>query len=489
MQDVERRPQRPHNRGRVFMLAVIIAALLAGAFFLFRRPKAPAPYIPSSNARHVVLVSVEPGQITSFSARPTYAEPYTLVARAETFVPPDTPDFVMDPNRLDVIIGSLSHIEAMDDFGPLVLMDDETLEDFGLGTEAFVLEATYADGSSVRMHIGHRLHGELPLQYLMVEGSPNLYAISADIRDTFDRALNTLHHVPPINFTPSLLHRLTITGNQPLVLQHLEHDLWMMEEPFPYPADKQAMQQLLKSIGDMRLAAFVAPATEQNLLKYGFSQPKAAVRFELKPSTITSVDDAGEVAGVRHVEAQTVALTFGDDASEFGWYCLYDGAIYQASDLSMGFLLQKSWRGFASTAPVDVPLSAVMRLRAEANGITQSFDIALTERVLPNNELLRDDMGDLLYDFAISQNGREIEPALVTQPYARLMQLQAMGSLPEAYVPQGSPLLSLEIITPNYSRSVAFYRYDGLHAAMSVGGVFLHFVDMAALSAIVFTGS
>ncbi len=486
MRQVERKAANKKRKARIWMLAVFALLLVAALLFLLlRKPVQVAP-VPSTQRNNVVLLSVERDQLRKFTASPTHAPPYTFTWQDASFIPDGNPAFELDSNQLDVILGTLAHIEAADHFGKLELMPNETLEDFGLGSAAFTLAAEYADGQRIKLAIGNRVHGELPLDYMMVEGSDILYAISADIRDTFDRPMNNLHVVPAINFTPELVSRLTVKGQNPFIIRHLEHDLWVVEEPFHYPAEKAAVQQLLKQIGDMRLASFIAPATEQTQSEYGFDEDVVQVAFELLPSTITSVGAQGEVVASKEVDAQTVTFLFGNSIADTGWYCLYDGVIYQVSDLSMGFLMRDDWRMFASTNPIDIPLSTVRMLTVEKDGAEKAYRIALTEQVLPNNKLLMDELGDTLYSFLITQSGNEIAPEQVTQPYAKLMELRVRGRLPEDYQPNSPALLSIRIDAGTYGRDIAFYEYDALHVALSVDGKCLHYVDRSILDEIHF---
>lgn len=486
MQDVSRKPKKPKISRRLLALGILGAIIVASGLYLLWNKPSPISYVPQAQHRQVLLVSTQSDQLRAFTAWPTRAEAYSIRQLDGALFPPAQPEFMMDPHLQEVILGTLAHIETADDFGPLELLPEESLEDFGLGRSAFQLQAEYEDGTDIRLSIGNRIHGELPLDYLMVEGSDHLYAISADVRDTFDRPLTHLHHVPPVRFNPELLDRLAISNVHPFTLRRLEHNLWQMELPFPYPADALQVQKLLKQIASMRLAAYVGPADDSNLERFGFTPPSAVAAFHLKESTITSLDDKGQVVSTQDVPPHTITLSFGDPVAGAGWYVLYNDTIYQASDLSLGFLMRMDWHALASSQPIDIPLSAVHELRVTQGIRSQAFDIALTEQVLPNNELMRDEVGDPLFDFLISQEGQELPALRVTQPYSKLMDIRGMGRLPAGFVPEGEAILTLAIVAQNYTRQVTFYPYDGLHAAMGVDGMFLHFIDQSLLDDIIF---
>jgi hypothetical protein len=238
------------------------------------------------------------------------------------------------------------------------------------------------------------------------------------------------------------------------------------------------VQWMLQQVSQMRLAAYVADAMTENLAQYGLDSPPRRVRFELSKSLISTipVDDTSPVT--KEVDAQDLVFSIGDEIPGRGFYCLYNDVIYLASDLSMGFLLENDLHVYIGEHPIDVPYSRLSRLVASWPQGGTSFNLSLVEHILPNNEIALDERGSVLYDYLVTSMGRDIDPAVFIDTYAKLMKIKAVGNLPPAYsVSDQAPVLSLSLCFEGQERQIAFYAYDALHMAAEVNGNLMHYVS------------
>lgn len=481
---LENVPRRKHGVSRRWSVAIALLALVmvAGVTALLLA-KPPAPDLPPKEDHSVLLRQAAKDDLKSITITQPGRSSYRLLVNDGLLSVPDTDGFVMDAALQERMISTLLYVEALDDLGPLTKEDWLHLEDYGLGQSAFGLSIDYADGTSLDLHIGDRIPGELPEDYLLVGGQDRLYSIAVDVRNTFDRRLNQLHHVPRIDFSTELLDRVDFQGTDALTLVKLASGTWQMEQPITAPADVVAIQRLLKQINAMRFAAFVTDATPESLAGFGLLNPRSSVTFYLAPSVISEYSPEGQLLSQQSVAEQSITISFGDEVPGVGFYCLYNDTVYQSTDLSMGFLYRMDPRSFIGKHPVDLPLSSLKRFLWRIPGYSRDYGISLVESILPNNELARDEAGEVLHEYLITYEDIEVPAEDVAEAYSQLMSLSGSGPVPADFSPQGEPLLAVELHHANGIRSVVFWSLDTLSAAVEVNGSILYSIEKHALNA------
>ncbi|MHC1786180.1 MAG: DUF4340 domain-containing protein [Christensenellales bacterium] len=483
MHGVERRLKRsPGPRTRALLLLCLLAAIII--LFLWLDPfgwtAKPNPVISGETDTGKLLFSAQREDLRSFTITPRGGEPYTIEHKGEGFVLQGDADYPLDRVMIDNMVDAIVYLEVSDTVTDLG-QGQADLAPYGLLDGALHVSAQFASDARISFTIGNRAPYEAPRDYIMVTGDTLLYLIPADVREALDYRLNMIHTVPDINFTPDLLDMLTITGNTSLTLRRLTQDLWEITEPLQYPADKGKIDQMLQQVSGMRLAAYVAPADEGSLRSFGLDQPRYRVQMHLPQSVISSYPDGAAEPVVSQVAAQVMTFLIGDAIEPLGFYCLYNGAVYQASDLSMGFMLNTAVDDYLSGAPVDVPLGLVTGLTLNWAQESRSYEISLYEHILPNNEIALDEEGRTLYDYLVMQEGEEIPATPLVSFYAKLMGIRAAGSLPDYYAVTGNAVLSVNLRFLGQQRQIDFFPYDALHMAVAVNGRALHYVKSAAV--------
>lgn len=473
-------------KGRL-ALSVSILALAATVYFLTRPPKLPPPEpLPDTSA---ILFSAQEEELLSFTVKRPGEEAYTVLKTYEGFQLLGQEYYVLNPEVIGQMADNLAFLNAEETFESDVMSDPSWhADDFGLNEEALEVSARFQDGRSYTLYLGSAVPGETPKDYGQLKGDAALYGFSPALREVFDHPKTWLHAVPQINFSPELLNTLTLTGpEETLSIRRIEDDIWELSSPVSYPVSSGSVESLKTHISGMRLAGFVDQASRLDLEDYGLQTPQLTVAFDLSPSLITRYDEGLEPTSADEVEAQQIVLAFGGRVRDIGYYCLFDGAVYQVTDLSMGFLPKMRAADYLSAYPVNIPLNRVNTLEVTGNdGLSKKLTVELVEEVLPNNQLSRNQNGETLYTFVFSDpSGAEIEATRAAALYESLMAIRSTGSLDASSgePTSGEALLTVSLEYGGNRRTVKLYPYDALHAAIEVNGTVCFYTDRAYVEA------
>lgn len=479
MQPVRKKKLKKPLAARLLILA---ALLLLGALVWFGLLDKKVPPLISHEEERLSLIQVEEERLLRFEVRSSKGDAFTLVRENDGFVVEGRPDFVLDPLELELMVRDLTVLSANELAGE-VHLDEASLAMLGLGREAARVTAHYEGGSLTTLVFGDSAMTEIPSDYLMVEGSNRVYTVSPETRDHFDRELNTLHKIPAINFKPELVREIIMEGRDPFAMSQVE-GLWELSSPLHYPAGAQAVAALLNSVGKMRLALYAGKADAETLKKTGLAEPKRTVTFRLLESVITGFDEQGQPAGQARVPEQDVQFSVGGDIGNIGLYLLYDGQVYQASNVSMGFLRDTALVNLLSRNPVTMPINRLERLVIAENGKTRDYRIEMIEQVLPNNTIARDEQGNTLFEPWVTLNGEDVDSEAFLRDYLALMNLGGAGRLPEGYTNDGPPVKTYTFYQHGGTRELALVPYDALHYALRVNGHYVDYVSRAAADAL-----
>lgn len=487
MQEVRRRQIKPPRRRlRWLLLALLLASAALGWWLLSRGGKLPQPAVrlDAQRPQMELLFSAELNELASFTVKPYKGDAYRIERKGDSFRLGDHPDAAIDQDTALHMAESLLHLTTLNSYGEI---GDAGLrpEQIGLDAQAFQASVQLQDGRQFAFRIGSRILGELPQDYLMVEGQSLLYGVDTDIRYALDRSANSLRQLPNINFTPDLLDLFTVEGAaQRFALRRISERLWELEEPRLAPASKGSVESLLAKLKDMRFASFVADVDEDSLARFGLTKPRLHVAFHLAASRISS--RYGQEKAQVEVDAQVILLEVGDEIPGIGFYCRYLDSIYQASDLSMGFLVKAQAESYVGP-PFDVPLSLVSKLSFEVPDRTTEIMLSLVEQVLPNNELERDEQGHVLYQYQALHEGKEIAAEPIAALYGELMQLGGFRPVQSHSIQtDAEPVLRIRLqFGDQRQREISFYRHDALHAVMAVNGRITSLLEMANLKPLI----
>ena len=472
-------PVRKKQQNQVawrWISAILGLLVLSGGVYMLLRPAVPGKPFNNLEQQRVALIQKDAKDLLRVDIINSQGGTFSLLNGPEGLKVEGLPDFVVDKLEAELIVKDLTQMYANEIAGELEAGENE-LDLLGLGDGAPRATAAYADGSSLTMVFGHSAHTEIPSDYLIVLGSPVVYTVSPETRDHFDRALETLHAVPAINFNPDLVDGVEVLGQRPFTLSQVE-GLWELTEPLLYPASSEAVRGLLSDIGNMRFALYAGEASGENLIKYGLAEPRRVITFMLADSLMTGYDSQGQETTTIEVPAQHLRIALGSDIENLGLYCLYEGKIYQASNASMGFLRDTVPDGLLSASPLNIPIARLNSLRVTAGGARREYQVTLAEKILPNNQLALDEAGNVLHEPYVSLNGVETDREAFFRQYLALMSLRRDGRLPEGYQPETlEPVKTYLFDTAQGARELALFPYGALHYAMRVNGVFVDYIS------------
>lgn len=490
MKEVRRRKPRKLQARTMALLLVALLAAIVGGIALLRKPKVPE-FLPgafdSQRPQIELLFSAELEELDAITIKPYKGEAYTLKYHNKQFELMGEPDAPVDQSIAMHMAGTLLHFTALSNLGEISsahLLPKQV----GIDETSLSVSLTLRDGRQFAFRIGDHMLGDLPQDYLMVGGKTMLYGVDTDIRYALDRSRQSLRRLPNINFAPDLLDAYVVESEgQRFALRRVTQELWEIEQPWLAPASLNSVKGLLSKLKELRFASYVGEANPESLKEYGLDNPRLRVSFHLAASSISGQDERGQSLQTIAVPEQVIRLQVGRDIPGTGFYCRYLDGIYQASDLSMGFLFKAQPEQYLGL-PFDVPLSLVSELRFEtpASGSRQ-YKLSLTEKVLPNNELMRDAQGNPLYQYDIRADGKEIAAEPVAKLYGELMQLGGFRPLGEDHrVQDADLLLRVQLrFAEGRQREVGFYRYDALHAALLINGRPVSYLPVASLQPLI----
>ena len=480
MKDV--RVKRKQGISRAMGVCIVICLLLSAlVLYIITRPKALPPPQPLPDTS-VMLFEAEKNELLSFTVKPSRGQAYTIVKQGEGYIAEGYPHYDLNLDLVDTMADDLLYLQAENNLGSYTKDDTVDFDIFGLGDDALEIKAVFTEGREYTLRIGSRIPGDTPGDYGMLQGTPNLYQMSITIKDAFDHPLTWLHNIPEVNFTPDLLESVRFErGKDSLVLRRIHDDVWVMDEPFSYPVSMDMINQLKESVGKMRFASFIDLAPRVDLADYGLDKPIGRVTFDLAASTITSYSSDMQTSSSLSVEAQQIVIDIGNAIDHLGFYCLYNGVVYQASSLSMGFMTDPDPESYLNRYPVSIPLNRLNTFNAASDdGLQISYRVELVEDIMPNNEVSRDAQDDTLYKIVFTNEaGEEVPAEDAAELYKRLMNIHATGKADESRSYEGvSPVFEARIQFGQLTRDIKFYPYDTLHAAIEVDGMVLYYTDL-----------
>lgn len=478
---------KKHKKFSLTQLSIIFAVLLillaASIYYVIDLNKKELPSLQIEKDLKVLLFKADKADLISFTISPSNGIDYTILNKDAEYVLKDHPDFVLNYSIIEEMVESLIYLEAEK---LLIEVEQMHLIDYGIDNSAVEVMANFNGNRSYSFKIGHRIPTDIPKDFGVFNNSGDLYAFGITLKDLFNQQMNWLHLVPDVNFTADLLDRVILENDKDrLILSRLEKDLWVLNEPFHYPVDKLKMNRVLSSISKMRFASFVDTASAESLRRYGLDHPRLTVTFLLAESTIKSTSILNGQSHVKAVEAQEMIIRIGDAIEGLGFYCQYFDKIYQASDLSMGFMLDLRTNNYLSQFPIDVPLNLVHSISFEQiDNEKSAYNVLLVEHILPNNQIAHDEQENILYDYyVLNEEAKEIDAEKFTKLYDSLSSIKALGHISNfSDRVMTSPILQVKINFLNENRIINFLPLDTLHAAIEVNGDIVHYTDIEKLN-------
>lgn len=478
MQSVEKRNHRKApRRAWLLLIAVLALGLAAGAYFLAEQPV--EEHAESHGYEAALIIEKSADEVLEVAAELELGEGWTLRQENGAISLAEDPDFTVDASWAGYILGAAAVIEA-----PATLAEDgsayASLADFGLDAPRAVVRIRYASGEEITLRIGDAVTAEAgSWLYMTVDGSPALYAIDKGTADIFttDRAL--LREIVQPTLHAQRFDRITLASPDSTVEWALSgaignsdaSERWSLTHPVAYPADATALASLREHIASLRLGAWVAEATPDNIALYGFDAPRLTLTVRQAAGDMGAANATGEYEVTSWPESVFTLAVGGAQTADID-YVLYEGHIYIASHYALAALMDLDWRETLSRFPVLTAAGNLRRLVIEENGaITEDFVITRTEQVAENNDLVTDYDGSVVYDRTVTRNGEPFAWDAFEGAYQKLVTVLVSGTLPQGWAQEAAPhtIYTFEDVDGTL-HTVALADFDALHDAVAVDG-------------------
>lgn len=453
------------------MLAVTVAALMLA--------RTPEEEIAETLDPSVVLYEYSYPDVVSITIRRGSEAPWTAVYSGEEAVTILGEDgFTLTREESHAFLLGAVCIVAED-----VLTDDpavyaDHLADFGLEFPQYEARIVYTDGTDITLRVGDQ-GPDGTWHYMLVSGDDRLFAFSNGSVESLFVNRDTLRKVDQPTLHKARIDRITLTGPEGIEAQWLlagsitdvdAVDKWQITTPFTYPADSTAMTTLLSNIANLRLGAYVCPATEENLIACGFDAPRLTIDIHMAAGTMGTTNAEGAVETTDWPES-TVTFVIGGEKSDMVDYVLCGDSIYISSHFTMGLFIDYDVAGTMSRYPVMTALGNLARLTIRQNGEHTEYILTRTEQVAENNELITDADGNVVYDTAVTCNGAPIDHAAFASAYNALSLVTVSGMLPEGESVTAEPHTVYTFADVNDTEhTVALASFDALHDTVIVDG-------------------
>ncbi len=469
MQPVRRKRQKGlNNKTKAIIILFLIA--LAITFILLSKPEQNKTDVSADNVFN--LLSVEKEDISRISIKPENGQEYSIEQTSDKkYYIKDEQDFLLDEDMVYSIFDTACFWEAHYKIGEN--FSDEKLNEFGISNDSLMVKIKLNQDKNYVFVFGDKINAENPFWYIYAQHENTLYATKINYTDIYNFTLKELYPVPEINFSSDLVDKITISGKGKEIIITRHEDLWGFESPVEYPLSKLSGEQLAKKIEKMRLAAYEAPKSEQNIKEYGLDTPEAIITFDIADSFVYSPD--GKKA---NVPKHQIKISIGSSIEGIGFYCLYENNIYKATSLSMGFLLDIKVKDMLLTSPVNISIDRLESLTFIKGDNIAAYSLVFTESVLKNNEIEKDEYGNTVYNLSVFKNGSEYDEQAFITNYTELTKLQIDGRLPDNFNKSAEKAsFSITLKYEGGERAIEFYPFDPLHSAVSIDGVFLHYIS------------
>ena len=483
MQQVEKKKPRALPRwGRVILL-LAAAALLAAAILVTLHLRQPVTPPAQTSADPVqTLFAHDPADVQGLAITRQGEDPWELRLDGESgcFVLQGENGFTLSAAMTARLQQAACVITCES-----TLSDDPAeyaahLADFGLDAPTRVAVITFADGSVRTLHIGSRAAHTAAWYYMTLDGDDRLYALSTGMVDELFVSRESLRDVTQPVIHKARINRITLhDGNggiraewalQGSIEEDDASERWQITEPFVYPADATAMASLLANAANLRLGAYVGPATAEALTAYGFDEPRLTIDIHMSEGAIATTGLDGAYTATDW-PAATVTFTIGGARSDMVDYVLHEGSIYVSSHFTMAVFLDADPRSFMNRYPVLTALGNLAALTVEENGTATRYELTRTERVAPNNDLVYDEAGNLVWDTHVTRNGEPLDASAFEAAYQRLVGVSVAGFIPEGDTVDAAPHTVFTFTDVDGTvNTIALTSYGVLHDAVSVNG-------------------
>lgn len=467
----------PTEKKRILLLffSLMMLCVIGACLLLVKDAEEEVHEAPADTT--VTLMNTDIAGVVSLTIRRNDESPWTAAPKGETVeITGDvTMTLTLDECR-DFLTGAAS-ITAED-----VLTDDPAdyaghLADYGLEDPRYEARIVYTDGVEVTLRVGDK-GPDGTWRYMLMSGDDRLFAFSNGSVESLFVNRDTLRKVNQPELHKARIDRITLTEGEQVIQWALEGDItaadaidrWHITQPFAYPADSTAMEQVLSSASKLHLSAYVAPATAENLDKYGFEMPRMIIDIHQAEGTIAVTGTDGAAHPTTYPES-TVTFVIGGEKSDMVDYVRCGDGIYLSSHFTMGVFMGYDVTATMSRYPVMTALGNLSRLTIREGDVVTDYALTRTEQVAANNELITDEAGAPVYTVTVTCNGSPLDYAAFEAAYNALALVTVSGTLPvnEALTAEPHTVCTFTDVDGTV-HTVELVTFDVLHDAVIVDG-------------------
>lgn len=483
MLTVEKKKRRTHRRqGRLMLLLIAMLALAAVLIAVWRLNTDASETLTSSVSTVETLFSYPAEDVQAITIHRSGEDAWTVrLDEASGLLRLEGEDgFLLSEETSAALQEAAATITCEQ-----VISSDPTeytdhLADFGLDEPDCTAVIAFSDGTTRTLRIGDRAAHTAAWYYMTIDGDDRLCALSTGMVEALFVSRESLWDVTQPTIHKSRIDRITLRGSGGSIQGEwtLQSDIaaddaserWLITAPFTYPADATAMSTLLANAENLRLGAYVAPASAENLTAYGFDTPRLTIEIHMAAGTIGTTNIDGAFTTEDWPES-SVTLVVGGERSDMVDYVLHEGSIYVSSHFTMGVFLDADPRSSMTRYPVLTALGNLAALTITKDGAATAYALTRTEQVAPNNDLVYDDDGNVVWDVTVTRNGEPIDYAAFEAAYTKLVGVSVTGVIPEGDTVDAQPhTLYAFTDVDGTVHTIALTSYGVLHDAVSVDG-------------------
>ncbi|MBR3765075.1 MAG: DUF4340 domain-containing protein [Clostridia bacterium] len=498
MQPVEKKKRHASAGWERYLLLALCAAALAAILLMTRettRDQGTSTATPTSTV--VNLFTYPAADVVSLTIHRSGEQPWTLEED------PDSGCFrhVGATAEEDYLL-SESTTQALRESAAIITCEQVVssdpaeytphLAEYGLDPADMTAVITFRDGTVHTLRIGCRPAHTNAWYYMTLDGDDRLFALSTGMVESLFVSEESLRTVLQPTLHKVRIDRLTLRSGDGSIRTEwtLNGDIdetdaaerWQLTAPFVYPVDATAMDKLLANAANLRLGSYVAQATPENLTLYGFDEPRLSIEIHMAPGAIGTTDWDGQLIVTDWPES-TVTFIIGGARSDMVDYVLCGDAIYVSSHFTMGVFMDIDPAATMSRYPVLVALGNLASLEVEKDGVTTRYALTRTEQVAPNNDLVYDDDGSLVWDVTVTRDGEACSYDAFSAAYSRLSAVSVAGVIPEDdMIPVDPHTLYTFTDVDGTVHTVGLTSYGVLHDAVSVDGHQAFYIAKGAFS-------
>ncbi len=306
----------------LLILLLVLVVLIAGYFGVvkyveYSDEKAIQESLAEEEANTPYLNKIDAFVAVSYTNQ-TETLHFTLDQETSQWSSTEVPDFPVSSDSFSVVAGALEMLAGQ---RKLENVTEEDLEEYGLDSPAYTVEAQDADGNVFTMYIGGQ-NATTGDYYAQVEGeNATVYTISSDLVSYLEYGLYDLIQMETYpSITEDTLQKLEfISETGSIAMERQEEETETEEETESQTAEEETVQwsvtgdaaadDLISMVSQISFDSCVDyKVTEDTRETYGFDDPAGEL-------TVTYTTSSGDV--------ETVTLTIGgyDEETE-SYYCL-----------------------------------------------------------------------------------------------------------------------------------------------------------------------